>query len=69
MQVSINTDDQGVFATYIKNEYAYLALAIEKLKDADNKPLYSRTLIYEWLDNVRRMGLAQSFDENMEENN
>ena len=69
LQVSINTDDQGVFATYIKNEYAYLALAIEKLKDADNKPLYSRTLIYEWLDNVRRMGLAQSFDENMEENN
>ena len=68
LQVSINTDDQGVFATYIKNEYAYLALALEKLKDADNKPLYSRTLIYEWLDNVRLMGLAQTFDENIEDN-
>lgn len=68
LQVSINTDDQGVFATYIKNEYAYLALALEKLKDADNKPLYSRTLIYEWLDNVRLMGLAQTFDENIEAN-
>lgn len=63
IQVSINTDDQGVFATYIENEYAYLALALEKLKDENGNPRYSRTLIYEWLDNVRKMGLVQSFEE------
>lgn len=63
IQVSVNTDDQGVFATYIENEYAYLALALEKLKDENGKPRYSRTLIYQWLDNVRKMGLVQSFGE------
>ena len=33
LQVSINTDDQGIFFTYLENEYAYLALALEKMKD------------------------------------
>lgn len=63
LQVSINTDDQGVFATYIENEYAYLALALEKMRDKNGNPKYSRTLIYQWLDNVRKMGLTQSFEE------
>lgn len=63
IQVSINTDDQGVFATYIENEYAYLALALEKMRDEEGNPKYSRTIIYEWIDNIRRMGLAQSFEE------
>lgn len=61
--VSINTDDQGVFATYIENEYAYLALALEKMKDENGNARFSRTLIYQWLDNVRKMGLVQSFEE------
>lgn len=61
IHVSINTDDQGIFATYIENEYAYLALALEKMKDSKGNPKFSRTLIYEWLDNVRKMGLVQSF--------
>lgn len=67
IQVSINTDDQGVFATYIENEYAYLALALEKLQNENGTPKFSRTLIYHWLDNVRQMGLAQSFS--IHENN
>ncbi len=62
IQVSINTDDQGVFATYIENEYAYLALALEKMKDEEGNPKYSRTIIYEWIDNIRKMGLSQSFE-------
>lgn len=66
LQVSINTDDQGVFATYIENEYAYLALALEKVKDENGNPRYSRTLIYNWLDNIRRMGLVQSFEDILE---
>lgn len=63
IQVSINTDDQGVFATYIENEYAYLALALEKMKDDEGNPKYSRTIIYEWIDNIRKMSLSQSFSD------
>ena len=64
MQVSINTDDQGVFSTYIENEYAYLALALEKSRNAQGAPLYKRTMILQWLDNIRKMGLSQSFNDN-----
>ncbi len=67
IQVSINTDDQGVFATYIENEYAYLALALEKMRDKNGNPKYSRTIIYEWIDNIRKMGLSQSFAQEEEE--
>lgn len=61
MQVSINTDDQGVFSTYIENEYAYLALALEKCRDGKGGCKYNRTMILQWLDNVRKMGIDQSF--------
>lgn len=61
MQVSINTDDQGVFSTYIENEYAYLALALEKCRDENEICKYNRTMILQWLDNIRRMGIDQSF--------
>lgn len=61
LQVSINTDDQGVFSTYIENEYAYIALALEKCKDEYGQPMYNKTMILQWLDNVRRMGIDQSF--------
>ena len=64
MQVCINTDDQGVFSTYIENEYAYLTLALEKSEDEDGRSLYSRTMILQWLDNVRRMGIDLSFKGN-----
>lgn len=66
IQVSINTDDQGVFYTYIENEYAYLALALEKAKDENGEPLYNRTFILKWLDNVRQMGIDQSFSPSVE---
>jgi adenosine deaminase len=59
--VSINTDDQGVFGTSLENEYALLAIAMEKEKDEKGNPKYSQTMIYEWLDKIREMGLEQSF--------
>lgn len=59
--VSINTDDQGVFGTSLENEYALLAIAMEKEKDENGKPKYNQTMIYEWLDKIRQMGLEQSF--------
>ena len=59
--VSINTDDQGVFSTILENEYALMARALEEKKDDRGKPLYQKTMIYEWLDKIRKMGLEQSF--------
>ena len=59
--VSINTDDKGVFNTCIENEYALMACALEKKRNADGSLAFNRTQIYDWLDRVRIMGLEQSF--------
>lgn len=60
--VSINTDDQGIFGTSLENEYALMAIALEKEKDENGQPKYHPTMIYQWLDNIRKMGLEQSFN-------
>ena len=61
LSVSINTDDLGIFDTSLENEYALMALALEKAKTDDGLPKYDREDIYEWLDYVRIMGLEQRF--------
>ena len=61
LSVSINTDDLGVFDTSLENEYALMALALEKAQDDSGKNKYDREDIYEWLDYVRKMGLVQKF--------
>lgn len=61
MSVSINTDDKGVFDTSIEEEYALLALALEKEKDRDNHIRYQPRYIYEWLENIREIGFEQQF--------
>ncbi len=63
ISVSINTDDMGIFSTSLKNEYALIACALEKAKDKKGRPIYSRSMIYEWLDNIRNMGIRQTFEE------
>lgn len=63
MYVSINTDDKGVFHTSLENEYALMACAMEKKKDAGGMPLYNRQMVYQWIDNIREMGNLQSFME------
>lgn len=69
ISVSINTDDAGIFGTSLENEYAYMALALEKAKDDKGNKLYKRRNIYDWLDQIRIMGLRQTFldDEEMRE--
>lgn len=62
--VSINTDDQGVFNTSLENEYALMALALEKMVDEDGNRLYNSAQIYDWLDRIRQMGLQQVFRDN-----
>ena len=59
--VSINTDDKGVFNTCIENEYALIACAMGEIKDSDSNALYSQSQILDWLDEIRVMGLEQSF--------
>ncbi len=61
LNVSINTDDQGVFDTSLENEYALMTLALRKAKDKGGKLLYDIEDIYEWIDYVRKMGLEQVF--------
>ena len=61
LNVSINTDDNGVFFTSLENEYALMARAAELICDEDEKPKYKKSDIYEWLDHIRQMGNAQSF--------
>lgn len=67
LSVSINTDDKGCFSTSLENEYALMACALEQAKDEKGESLYSRTMIYGWLDEIRQMGNLQSFQE--EKNN
>lgn len=61
LQVSINTDDQGVFDTSLENEYALMTIALKKAKNDNDHFLYDLEDIYAWIDYVRRMGITQSF--------
>lgn len=61
INVSINTDDRGVFSTKLENEYALLACAMEQEKTAEGCHRYKKEFIYEWLDNIREMGIRQVF--------
>lgn len=57
--VSINTDDQGIFATSLEREYSLMALAIERnqLEAFQN----SSRAIAEWLERIRKMSVEQKF--------
>lgn len=59
--VSINTDDKGVFSTSLENEFALLAHSVEGIKDERGHAKYNRQMVYQWLDNIRIMGMKQSF--------
>ena len=61
IDVSINTDDQGVFATSLEKEFTLIALALEKEKKNDGTPLYRKNDIYRWLDMVRDSARPRSF--------
>lgn len=61
ISTSINTDDLGVFDTNLENEYALMAIALEKEKDENGKPRYCSRQIYNWLESIRQMGEEQQF--------
>jgi hypothetical protein len=52
LQVTINTDDQGIFATSLDNEYALTVLSLLKKKNDDGNFCYSRHQVLKWLNEV-----------------
>lgn len=62
LSVSLNTDDQGVFATCIENEYALMATALIKEEDENGEKKYVDRMVYDWLDRIRVMGFEQKFE-------
>jgi len=65
LSVSLNTDDLGIFSTSIENEYALMAIALEKETTFDGQPRYISRMIYDWLDRIRSMGFEQRFKKNI----
>lgn len=61
INVSINTDDSGVFSTCLINEYALLASSLLQKRDENGRSIYKQEFICEWIDNIRQMGNEQSF--------
>ena len=60
LNVSINTDDQGIFDTSLENEYAVMAYALENLQE-NNEFVFTPNKVYKWIDSVRKMGIEQKF--------
>lgn len=66
LNVSINTDDKGLFFTSLENEFALIGRAMESVKDSEGEQKYTQQMIYEWLDHIREKGNQQSFLERVE---
>lgn len=60
LQVSINTDDQGVFDTSLENEYALLYGCLQMRKDQKGDSVMDLSTIREYLDQVRKWGTTAS---------
>ena len=61
LAVTVNTDDLGVFATSLPNEFSLLALALLKKKDNEGKHLYSTQEVYDWIERVIENGHKFTF--------
>ncbi|MCQ2313122.1 MAG: hypothetical protein MJZ84_06730 [Paludibacteraceae bacterium] len=61
LNVSINTDDRGVFATSLYNEYSLIALAMMKMKDENGHRKYNDETVYDYIERIRLNGQQQRF--------
>lgn len=59
INVSINTDDSGVFSTSLEREYVLMGIALEKSNDENFRN--SPRAVKEWLNRVRKMSVEQRF--------
>lgn len=63
INVSINTDDRGVFSTSIHNEYSLIAIALIKARDEKGERIYTDGEVYSYIDKIIQNGQNQRFDE------
>lgn len=56
LAVTVNTDDLGIFATSLPNEYSLLALALLKKKDQNGNNIYTPQEVYDWIRLVAENG-------------
>ena len=61
MQVSINTDDQGVFDTSLENEFALMYAAMGQFVDEKGQRQISSDEAMRYLEHVRMMGGSMTF--------
>lgn len=61
LNVSVNTDDRGVFHTSARNEMSLLAIAMKKQKDERGNYLYNFDEIKEYIDKLDEMGREMTF--------
>lgn len=59
MDVSLNTDDLGVFATSLENEYGMIACTLQKMEISGER--MAPHDIFQYLERLREMGNQQSF--------
>ena len=62
VNVSVNTDDRGVFATSLYHEFSLIAAALFKQKDKDGNRLWSNEAIYDYIERLRSNGFYQRFN-------
>ncbi len=53
IRISINTDDQGIFATSLMSEYSLLINAFENERDNNGDMKFKRNFLYQWIDKIR----------------
>ena len=61
LNVSVNTDDQGVFYTSLAKEYALLAGTLQQELNDDGMRVYSDDTILNWIDHLISNGKEQCF--------
>ena len=61
LNASVNTDDRGVFATTLYNEFSLLALGMMKEKNDDGTQKYGHRQIMEYIEHLRQAGEKQRF--------
>lgn len=61
LNASVNTDDRGVFATTLYNEFSLLALGMMKQKNDKDESLYGTRQLMDYIEHLRQAGELQRF--------
>jgi adenosine deaminase len=61
IQISVNTDDKGIFATSLYREYSLLALALIKQKRRGEVKKWDRQTVYQYVGHLAGAGQKQRF--------